>query len=322
MFQRILHFIKYNNAVVLIILAIFLLSTGVFAQTETGQAIIGQKQTRINGTDNKLLLAVDLGAFNMDFKIEKIEQDDNYYYVTYTFVDLTEEDNAWQYLMKEKVRKVSRKFKKDIGLYLAEELQEEYQARLKELTKEQAKAKTKGEQKRIAVTEFSGLIGKSLNLTGKVFTNYQPVKKVELASPVSLPALRNMAHYNAGAEQQEQQSINDNLTQVYQDYVSQHDPDQDNIFSESDNCPEINNPDQLDSDNDGIGDVCDSDNTSLPEALETGGTATTSATTTPETINPAEGEVEIIELPSAPEATTTPSTPEIQPETGQSATTT
>jgi hypothetical protein len=39
--NKVLQFIKYNNLTVLIILSIFVLSSGVFAQTETGQALIG-----------------------------------------------------------------------------------------------------------------------------------------------------------------------------------------------------------------------------------------------------------------------------------------
>ncbi|MFA4941634.1 MAG: hypothetical protein WC582_03515, partial [Patescibacteria group bacterium] len=51
----------------------------------------------------------------------------------------------------------------------------------------------------------------------------------------------------------------DNLTQVYQNYVEENDPDSDNIFGASDNCPMIANSDQEDSNNNGVGDACDSE---------------------------------------------------------------
>jgi len=76
MLNKAIHFIKYNNITVLILAILFLLSTGVFAQTETGKAVIGAKQTNIEGVDNTLLLEADLDNLDMDFKIEKIESDD------------------------------------------------------------------------------------------------------------------------------------------------------------------------------------------------------------------------------------------------------
>ena len=100
--EKIINFIKYNNLTVLLILAVFLLSTGVFAQTETGQEIIGTEQVKIEGSDNTLLIEADLDDLDMDFQIESIEEDDTYYYIKYTFIDLIRHSNAWQYQIQEK----------------------------------------------------------------------------------------------------------------------------------------------------------------------------------------------------------------------------
>jgi len=94
MFSKIIHFIKYNNAVVLIVALVLILGTSALA-SDAGQAAIGQRQTTVEGVDNALLLAADLDNFDMEYKIEKIEEDEAMYYVTYTYLDLVNENNAW-----------------------------------------------------------------------------------------------------------------------------------------------------------------------------------------------------------------------------------
>ncbi|NCO25123.1 hypothetical protein GW901_01165, partial [Candidatus Parcubacteria bacterium] len=155
MLEKILHFIKYNNATVVILAVILLLGGGALA---AGPENIGQKQTSIEGVDNAALLAVDLTAFNMDFKIENVQQDEKYYYVTYGFLDLTQADNLWQYQLSQKTQKVSKKIKQDVGEYMAKFMAKHYEARVRELKQEKSLAESAGEQKRVEVTEYSGLI--------------------------------------------------------------------------------------------------------------------------------------------------------------------
>jgi hypothetical protein len=274
MFRKFIHFIQYNNLTIFLILAIFLLGTGVFAQTETGQALIGEKQTKIQGTDNTLLLEADLDKLNMDFKIEKIEQDQSYYYVTYTYLDLIKDKNAWQYQVLEKVRKVSKKQREDLGIYLAKEFKQQYEDRTKELKTEQTKAKDNGKEKRTEVVTYSGLIGQTLNLTSKVFSNYEPVKKTELPTPTIPPTILIIKEDGANA------TSADNLTDIYNDYITTNDPDGDNIFGQLDNCPTVSNPNQIDSNNNGVGDACDNDPIAPPAA----------ATSTSQTENKKESE--------------------------------
>ncbi len=250
MFKNFIHFIKYNNLTILIVLAIFLLVSGVFAATPVGKTVIGGKQTTINGIDNSLLLAADLDNFDMDFNIERIEEDKKYYYVTYTYLDLLLNKNVWQYQLLEKTRKISKNLKKDLGAYLAEEFSEQYDFRRKDLKKAQERAQESGAQKRVIVSKYSGLIGQTLNLATKLFSSYQPVKERTIPSP-SKPKFLQTKRIK------KDNSTPDNLTKVYNDYIAKSDPDGDNIFFSADNCPQTYNPEQTDSDGDGIGDVCD-----------------------------------------------------------------
>ena len=234
MLEKILHFIKYNNATVVILAVILLLGGGALA---AGPENIGQKQTSIEGVDNAALLAVDLTAFNMDFKIENVQQDEKYYYVTYGFLDLTQADNLWQYQLSQKTQKVSKKIKQDVGEYMAKFMAKHYEARVRELKQEKSLAESAGEQKRVEVTEYSGLIGKTLNLAAKVFPGYEPVKKRELPAPIlARPETPPTPLLEGG------QSA-DNLTQIYNDYIAEHPdlfmvPVEDNASSTSETAVE------------------------------------------------------------------------------------
>ena len=249
MFKKIIHFLKYNNLTVLVLAAVLLAGSGVFAASEAGQAVIGAKDVSVQGVDNTLLLTADLGAVPSDYRIERVEADDRYYYVTYTYIDLVRDENAWVYQLLEKTRRVSLNLREDLGQYLAEELREEQAARTKDLVREQEKAREDGEVIRQEVTEYSGLLGQTLNLAARIFPDYEPVKKREIPSPTLPPSL-------VITEDSALAGSPDNLTDIYEQYLLKNDPDGDDIFGDLDNCPLVYNPAQLDSDGDGIGDAC------------------------------------------------------------------
>src|SRR3989339_632513 len=226
MFKKFISFLKYNNLTVFIVLVVFLLTSGVFAQTEAGQEFIGAKEIRTEGVDNTLLLEADLEKMDMDYKIEKIESDDKYYYVTYTYLDLIKKDNAWQYGIQENVRKVSQKAKVDLGKYLAQELREEYERRLSDLKKEQEKERAGGESIRTEVEEYTGVIGQALDVVGRVFTGYKAVKVRKVPAPNVPPTILAQREVKNGAEDI---GSADNLTDVYEDYIASKDPDHEDV---------------------------------------------------------------------------------------------
>lgn len=212
--QKLLHFIKYNNATVIILALILILGGGALA---AGPENIGQRQTSVEGLDNTALLAADLETFNMDFKIENVRQDEKYYYVTYSFLDLAVIDSAWQYQLSQKTQKVSRKIKQDVGEYMAKFMAKHYEARTRELKQEKSQAQSAGEQKRVEVTEYSGLVGKTLDLAAAVFPGYEPVVKRELPAPENFNLPNPPTPLSEGGQIQA-----DNLTQIYNDYIAEH----------------------------------------------------------------------------------------------------
>ena len=210
--QKIIHFIKYNNATVIILAVFLILGGGALA---AGPEAIGQRQISVQGLDNTALLAADLDKFSLDFKIENIEQDEKYYYATYSYLDLVVLDNAWQYQLNSKTQKISKKIKQDIGEYLAKFLAKHYEARMRELKQEKSQAESQGAQKRIEVAEYSGLIGRTLDIAAKVFPGYEPVVKRELSAPENF----NLPNNNSGAPVS---SGTDDLNKIYNDYVAAH----------------------------------------------------------------------------------------------------
>jgi len=214
MLAQIFHFIKYNNATVIILAIILILGGGALA---AGPEAIGQKQTSVQGIDNTLLLAADLDNFNMDFKIEKIEQDEQYYYVIYSYLDLVVLTNAWQYQLNSQTRKISKKLKQDLGQYLANFLVKHQEARTRQLKQEKHLAELSGAQTRTEVTEYSGLIGKTLNLASKAFPDYEPVKTRQLPAPENFNLPTSATSLSEGGQAQA-----DNLTQVYNNYLAAH----------------------------------------------------------------------------------------------------
>lgn len=297
MLNKAIKFIKYNNATVVIV-AIFLVLGGTVLASETGQEAIGEKSTRVEGTDNTALLEADLDKLDMDFNIENIEEDDKYFYVTYTHLDLEKENNVWEYQVQEKVRKVSKKSGVDLAKYIAEEMKEEYQARIKYLGEQKEKAESIGEEKKIEITEYSGLIGKTLSLIDNTFDGYEAVERRELPTPINSITLRELKIPDG---QDATVVVNDSLSMVYDNYIIKNDPDGDDIFNDEDNCPNDYNPDQGDRDSDGLGDVCDIDPEIITKTEEVIATPTEEVIIPEEPIEPAMAEEPIVDENISPE---------------------
>lgn len=220
------YFVRYNNAfLIMMFIAILAFGSFVFASDDVRGATIGNKQVYDEGVDNTLLLNTDLDSFNMDFKIIGIFEDEEKYLVSYSFVDLDIVDNnflpndsnsdesssaVWQYVEKTATRRINKPFRKDLGVYLAQQLSQDAKARIKELKQKQKEAQSAGETKVVQVTQYSGLIGKVLDLSTTIFPGYEPIKKIELPTP----------DVNQEAQDRAYQPQPDNLTNVYNEWVN------------------------------------------------------------------------------------------------------
>lgn len=179
--QKLIRFIKYNNAFVIILGLIFASAGGVFANETSRDAIIGKTVVTRIGVDNSRIVGTDLGSFNMDFKITKVTEDDRGYNIGYSYNTIYIKDNVWQPLIKEGEMYVSKAGlgDKDLGLYIADELGQKADREVAYLKEVQSIEKSKGVLKQTESVEYTGLKGLVFNSGTKEIAGYNPVKENE-----------------------------------------------------------------------------------------------------------------------------------------------
>ncbi|MBC7073818.1 hypothetical protein H5T58_00270 [Candidatus Parcubacteria bacterium] len=186
MYRKILNFLKYHNLTPIIFTIVFVgFSLSMAASPQIRDAVY-KKIEREVGIDNTLLLATNIDEFKFDPQILSIEEDEENYYVTYRFKTLGVVDNVWQETFKENLLKFPKVVlgQRDLADYVTEEIGEVILHEYNLLKDSQKIAKSQGPQQRAKVIEYSGLIGKVLNLEPKVILE-KP--KVEIAQIETLP---------------------------------------------------------------------------------------------------------------------------------------
>jgi hypothetical protein len=177
MYQKILNFVKYNNAFTIIFIIVFFGFGVSFAASPIVRDGIYSSSETVTSIDNQLLISTDLDNFDFNSKISSITDDDRNYYVSYSYQTLAIEDSVWQNKTVEKTLTVNKEFlgNRDLGLYVAKELGDNINYESSYLKKVQALQKEKGVSQKVVTVEYSGLIGKLLNPREKVIEGYQPV---------------------------------------------------------------------------------------------------------------------------------------------------
>ena len=177
MYQKVVNFIRYNNAFAI---AFFLLFSGFgityAASPEVREGVYASKEVVVS-VDNRQVVSVDLDNFNFNLVINSVTEDDKNYYAAYSYQTLAIEDGAWQTVTVEKTLTVSKEALdgKDLGLYATKELAEIINYELSYLKRVQKLEQEKGTSQKVVVTEYSGLVGKLLNPKEEVIEGYNPV---------------------------------------------------------------------------------------------------------------------------------------------------
>ena len=194
--NKIIDFIKYHNAFTIGLILIFVFSGVIFASEDVKKAVIGEEIITQTGIENTQLLEANLDNFDLAMTIEAVSEDENNYYIDYSFNTLGIKENVWQPLVRKVTMTVSKLAiqGKDLGLYLTEELGEAADYQIKFLHEVQKAEKEKGQTKIVETTQYTGLIGLVLNTKEKVLPGYEPVIEPEVVvfeprdtTPAQLP---------------------------------------------------------------------------------------------------------------------------------------
>ena len=177
MFKKLTYFIKYHNAFPIALSVVLLGSGVVFAASPQAREAIISENTTVRSVDNSYIINVDLGAYNPQLKITSVEKDDSNYYVSYTYDTISIDNYVWKKYKTNETLTVSKRAlgDKDLGLYVAKEISEVINNEDVYLKKVQDIEKNKGTTKKIATTEYSGLVGRMLSTKVEEFEGYVPV---------------------------------------------------------------------------------------------------------------------------------------------------
>lgn len=180
--QKLTNFVKYNNAFIIILGALFLVAGSSFASEKVRDVVIGQTVEEINGMDNSALLSADLKSLKQDLKIDDVSEDEESYYVVYSFSTFDVKDRVWKNIVKNQTLKVPKEALnggKDLGLFVQSELSQVLDSHLAYLKDAQDKERKKGATKIVKTVKYTGLKGLVLNSETKELDGYEPVIKKE-----------------------------------------------------------------------------------------------------------------------------------------------
>lgn len=180
--RSILEFIKYNNAVPLI-LAVLMLGTGVAfaANPAVREALFPTDSGPIGpppAAEARVLLATDPKDFDMAFHIDSVIEAGESYRIGYSYRTFEVANNVWQVVSKTKELDIPKTLlgKRDLGLYAAEQIGQVMDREIAYLSEVRTQA-LKPELKTSVSREYAGLVGRSLDTEERRFDGYKPVVK-------------------------------------------------------------------------------------------------------------------------------------------------
>jgi hypothetical protein len=204
--NTIVEFIKYNNAVP-IILGILFLSTGVtMAASPTVRDAVYKTESQVQSIDNSYLLSVNLATYPFSMRITRITQDDEYYYLEYDFNTIEIHDSAWKDVIHKSTLRLSKSLLRggDLEAYAESELAQVREHEMQRLKETQSYEKRLGTTPKTVATIYTGLIGSLIKPTEETAPFYVPPPGlIDLHDPLNAPNALPSLTWDANAEPEE-----------------------------------------------------------------------------------------------------------------------
>lgn len=183
--MKIFHFLQYHNAVPLALGVLFLGATASFAAANP-DVLYSTAQTVLS-VDNTYIAEKDLSTYTPKISISSVTEDDDAYYVAYTFTTIDVDDAVWKDLEKHNTLTVEKSVlaeHEDLGLYVTEQFKQLVSHEIERLKEVQTIERRNVSQKMVAVA-YSGLVGAFLDGTTEVLPGYTPV----VVAPAPAPSI-------------------------------------------------------------------------------------------------------------------------------------
>ena len=194
MWDRLVVFVKYHNAVPLGFMVLFLSASGVLAANpelrEAAADTVISSETKIKSVDNSFIVDTNLNDFTPTAQITDVREDTENYFITYILNTIDLVDGVWGPVAQKKDLIISKEVirGKDLGLHVAKELSEVTGRQSEYLGELQKKERGKGATQKVLATTYSGLIGKLLDSKEERFSGYEPVVKQSESSDLGVTA--------------------------------------------------------------------------------------------------------------------------------------
>lgn len=155
------HFIKYNNAVPIVLGFLFLGTTASFAASPAVREAVYASDTAIASIDTSYLLSANIEKFPFAFRVTGVSEDDGYYFVSYDLNTLGVIDGVWRAVVMGKELRVSKAQlgEGDLEEFIESELAQVRASELRRLGETQDYEKRKGVSEKVLATAYRGLVG-------------------------------------------------------------------------------------------------------------------------------------------------------------------